>query len=69
MFENLRDHQDGAVIEADLCIIGAGAAGITIARELIASGQNVLLLESGDLDPEGETLARSEEHTSELQSH
>jgi choline dehydrogenase-like flavoprotein len=60
MFQNLRDHQDGSIIETDLCIIGAGAAGITIAREFIGTSQNVLLLESGDLEPEGDTLALNE---------
>jgi choline dehydrogenase-like flavoprotein len=60
MFQNLRDYRDGAVIEADICIVGAGAAGITIARELIGSGRKVLLLESGDLEPEGDTLALNE---------
>lgn len=60
MFQNLKEHQDGAIIETDLCIIGAGAAGITIAREFIGTHQNVLLLESGDLEPDGDTLALNE---------
>lgn len=34
----------------DVCIIGAGAAGITIARELLAAGRRVCLIESGDKD-------------------
>lgn len=39
------------VIETDICIVGAGPAGITLAKEL--SGQNirVCLLESGGLEP------------------
>lgn len=37
---------------ADSCIIGAGAAGITVARRLLDAGQHVLLLESGGLDYE-----------------
>lgn len=32
---------------ADVCIVGAGAAGITLAAELIRQGKRVLLLESG----------------------
>lgn len=32
---------------ADVCIVGAGAAGLTLAAELIRQGQRVLLLESG----------------------
>ena len=42
-------------INADICIVGAGAAGITIARELIGTSLNVVLLESGGLDYEQET--------------
>jgi choline dehydrogenase-like flavoprotein len=38
---------NGTVIETDVCIVGGGAAGITLARELIGSDLNVVLLESG----------------------
>ena len=38
---------DGSLLEGDLCIVGAGAAGISIAREWIGSSQKVLLLEGG----------------------
>jgi choline dehydrogenase-like flavoprotein len=36
-----------ADVEADLCIIGAGAAGITIARSFIGTSVKVCLIESG----------------------
>jgi choline dehydrogenase-like flavoprotein len=39
-------------IDADVCIVGAGPAGISIARELIGSGASVWLLESGGRDVE-----------------
>jgi choline dehydrogenase-like flavoprotein len=42
-----RGLQDGERIEADVCIVGAGAAGITIARALIGGGLRVAVLESG----------------------
>ncbi|MGO9993183.1 MAG: FAD-dependent oxidoreductase [Steroidobacteraceae bacterium] len=42
-------------LRCDLCIVGAGAAGITIALELATSGMDVLLLESGGLKPEKAT--------------
>lgn len=45
----------GEVISTELCIIGAGPAGITIAREFIGSGMSVCLLESGGLRPDAET--------------
>jgi choline dehydrogenase-like flavoprotein len=38
------------VVRADVCIVGAGPAGITVARELIAAGLDVVMLETGDLD-------------------
>lgn len=39
-------------LEADVAVIGAGAAGITAARHLLSRGLKVLLLESGGLDHE-----------------
>lgn len=46
-------------IEADICIIGAGPAGISLAREFIGHKLAVALLESGgsDFDPQIQTLA------------
>jgi choline dehydrogenase-like flavoprotein len=37
----------GHVLQADLCIVGAGAAGITLGRELSAAGIDTVLLEAG----------------------
>ena len=45
---------DQQEIEADLCIIGAGAAGITLARKFSGSGVRVCVLESGGLEYETE---------------
>jgi len=50
MITDLRNLPDGAVVEADICIVGAGAAGITLAMELLGHGFRVALLESGGLD-------------------
>jgi choline dehydrogenase-like flavoprotein len=41
--------EDGAVVRADLCIVGAGPAGLTIARELAGGGLRICLLETGGL--------------------
>jgi choline dehydrogenase-like flavoprotein len=48
----------GTKIETDVCIIGAGAAGITLAREFIGTPFRVVLLESGgvDFDPDTQQL-------------
>ncbi len=37
----------GQVVKSDVCIIGAGPAGTTLARELLGSGLRVAVLESG----------------------
>ena len=44
--------RDGARLETDLCIIGTGPAGITVARELQDDRIDVLLLESGGWNAE-----------------
>ncbi|MBS0419113.1 MAG: GMC family oxidoreductase [Proteobacteria bacterium] len=43
---------DGTALATDVCIVGAGAAGITLALELADSGLQVLLVESGGLEAE-----------------
>jgi choline dehydrogenase-like flavoprotein len=43
----------GGALRADVAIIGAGPAGLTIARELAAVGIDVVLLESGNADRNG----------------
>jgi len=43
---------ESPVIDADVCIVGAGAAGITLATELGRAGRDVCLVESGGLAPE-----------------
>jgi len=42
-------------IDTDVCIIGAGAAGITLAREFIGEAFRVCLLEGGGLEYESDT--------------
>jgi choline dehydrogenase-like flavoprotein len=49
------DLPDGEVLQADLCIVGAGPAGISMALELADTSIEVLLLESGGLKPEKDT--------------
>jgi choline dehydrogenase-like flavoprotein len=45
-----RDLPDGTELRADVCIVGAGPAGLTIALELEGSGLDVLVVESGGLE-------------------
>ncbi len=49
MFTDARRIAGNTEISAELCIIGAGAAGITIARAFAGTDVRVCLLESGDL--------------------
>jgi choline dehydrogenase-like flavoprotein len=51
---------EGTTLEADVCIAGAGAAGMTIALDLQGSGLSVLLLESGGQERDPATQALSE---------
>jgi hypothetical protein len=50
MFIDARTLPEDTVVESEVCIVGAGAAGITLARELIGEPYRVCLLESGGLD-------------------
>jgi choline dehydrogenase-like flavoprotein len=55
MIVDSRSLPAGQEISTQICIIGAGAAGITIARELAGSSIEVCLLESGGIEPDAET--------------
>ncbi len=46
-----RKLSDGSVLACDICIIGAGPVGISVAREFIGSNLKVTLLESGGTAP------------------
>ena len=58
MHIDARTIENGSTIEGDLCIIGAGAAGISMALEWIGSPYKVILLEGGgfDYDPKMQEL-------------
>ena len=55
MFVDFREVPDGQVFQADVCVVGAGAAGITLATELSDAGLDVCLFESGGLELDGDT--------------
>ena len=55
MFNDLQQLDSEQTFHCDLCIIGAGAAGITIATQLVDSGQQIILVESGGFHLEMET--------------
>lgn len=62
MFIDGRTLEDGHSIQCDVCIIGAGAAGIALAMELRNTSLDVCLVESGGLDKDrnAEALNRGE---------
>ena len=50
------EHYDGPEqIDADTCVVGGGAAGVALTRQLIAEGKQVCLLEAGGSDFEDAT--------------
>ena len=55
MFIDARSVPTGTVIETEVCIVGAGAAGITLAREFTNANFRVILLESGGAELEQAT--------------
>ena len=46
---DLRALPEDATVAADVCIVGSGPAGLTLATELDGLGLKIVLLESGDL--------------------
>jgi len=57
MLLDANDLPTGETLTADVCIAGAGAAGITLALALRDAGFEVILLESGDFEDDVNTQA------------
>jgi len=55
VFVDARTLPDDTLVQTDVCILGGGAAGITLARELAGQRFRVALLEAGGLDEESAT--------------
>lgn len=52
MHVDARELEDGHALKSDICIVGAGPAGITTAKRLSGTSLDVCVLESGGLDAE-----------------
>ncbi|MDM9380183.1 GMC family oxidoreductase [Chlorogloeopsis sp. ULAP01] len=63
MLIDSRTLTNNEVIKTEVCIVGAGPAGITLAREFIGQDFRVCLVESGDLEFNRETQSLSEGET------
>src|SRR5919108_3543394 len=59
-FIDVNELPAASTVNADICIVGAGAAGITVASELDGDPQTVCLIESGDYGPDENTQALCE---------
>jgi choline dehydrogenase-like flavoprotein len=57
MFADARTVPRDTTLETDVCVVGAGAAGVTLALELAGSPFRVTVLESGGFELEAETQA------------
>ena len=55
MISYLESLADKSNLKTDICIVGTGPAGITLAKELIDSGLKVVILESGDFEFDPDT--------------
>ena len=47
MIADIHEFAKGSVLQADVCVIGSGAAGITLAREFLGTKHTVIVLEAG----------------------
>ncbi|HWE53392.1 MAG TPA: GMC family oxidoreductase [Bryobacteraceae bacterium] len=54
---DLNDFENNSLFQADLCIVGSGPAGLSIAREFAGTSTSVLVLESGGREEESATQA------------
>lgn len=51
MLLDARDLPEGAVLEADVCIVGSGPVAIGLALGLDGTGLRIVMLEAGGADP------------------
>ena len=54
-FADATDLPPASTIDVDICVVGAGVAGLTVALELDGGPQTVCVVESGGFGPDEET--------------
>ena len=55
MLIDLEAATDDTLLDIEVCIVGAGAAGVALARDLMKAGRDVCLLEAGGMDYDEQT--------------
>ncbi len=69
MIDDIASIADGQTLQTDVCIVGAGAAGIALALELAGDPLQVLLVESGGLRSEKAVQRLYEGHVADERLH
>lgn len=69
MIEEAGKIQNGACLQTEVCIIGAGPAGIALALDLSDRGISVVLLESGHIDSDTKTQSLYEGEVADAHMH
>ncbi|QUD86477.1 GMC oxidoreductase [Phenylobacterium montanum] len=59
----------GSSLEFDICIVGGGAAGLTLAASLIDSGLSVVVLEAGGRKPDAKGLDAYKGEVADAKAH
>ncbi|MGH2540924.1 MAG: GMC oxidoreductase [Actinomycetota bacterium] len=65
-FLDARTVEDGSEIPCDVCVVGSGAAGTTLALRLVERGRSVLMLEAGGADPDPDSSSFNDLETTGL---
>lgn len=69
MIDDLDLLPEGTLVHADVCVIGAGPAGITLALDLADRGLSVVLLESGRFKTDAATQALNAGEVADARLH
>jgi len=69
MYIDGRQIPDGSILDAAVCIVGGGPAGITVARELLGSSISTIVVESGAWRPNRLVQALNDAEISPQSSH
>lgn len=69
MIYDARKISDRQALTCDVCIVGAGAAGITLALELAQTGKKIILLEAGGMNRSGKSQNLYRGHIADPNRH